>query len=114
MDVYDSSAAFNGGSFGMVWTLTRGNQSIPASAPRRYTNAVAVAGMMAAEEGIRVTESRDGLRLQRRLRLEVVDRLRLPVHVQLEVVFDQVAASAPQNSAVKIRRRLCIPGPEAV
>jgi hypothetical protein len=51
MDVYDSSGGIDANRFGMVWTLTRFNRSIQASAPRRYANAVAVAGMMAAEGG---------------------------------------------------------------
>jgi hypothetical protein len=53
MDVYESSVGIDAGSYGMIWTLTRANHSAAASAPRRYANAVAVAGMMAAEQGTR-------------------------------------------------------------
>lgn len=53
MDVYDSNGGIDAHYFGMLWTVTRGNRSYPESAPRRYANAVAVAGMMAAEQGTR-------------------------------------------------------------
>jgi hypothetical protein len=53
MDLYDSNAGIDAHYFGLVWTLTRFNHSVQASAPRRYANAVAVAGMMAADQGTR-------------------------------------------------------------
>jgi hypothetical protein len=53
MDVYDSNGAIDAQYFGMLWTLTRRNPSFPAAAPRRFANAVAVAGLIAAEQGTR-------------------------------------------------------------
>jgi hypothetical protein len=53
MDLYDSNTGIDANQFGIVWTLTRFNHSVQASAPRRYANAVAVAGMMAADQGTR-------------------------------------------------------------
>ncbi|HEY2829618.1 MAG TPA: hypothetical protein VGJ88_05815 [Thermoanaerobaculia bacterium] len=53
MDVYGSSGPFDAHNLGMLWTITRRNQSLNARAPRRYADAVAVAGMMAAEQGTR-------------------------------------------------------------
>jgi hypothetical protein len=53
MDVYDTNGGIDASRLGMIWTLTRANHSADASAPRRYANAVAVAGMMAAEQGTR-------------------------------------------------------------
>lgn len=53
MDLYDSNGPIDGHYFGMLWTLIRGNHLFPTSAPRRYANAVAVAGMMAVQPGTR-------------------------------------------------------------
>lgn len=53
MDLYDTNTGIDASHFGIIWTLTRFNHSIQANAPRRYANAVAVAGMMAAEGGTR-------------------------------------------------------------
>lgn len=53
MDIYDSNGAIDAHYFGMLWTLTRAYRSLPDNAPRRYADAVAVAGMMAAEPGTR-------------------------------------------------------------
>jgi hypothetical protein len=53
MAVYGTSGSFNAHALGMFWALTRRNDSLSSDAPRRYANAVAVAGMMAAEQGMR-------------------------------------------------------------
>jgi hypothetical protein len=53
VDVYDSNGGIDAHYFGMLWTLTRANRDIPHAAPRRYADAVAVAGAMAAEQGTR-------------------------------------------------------------
>lgn len=53
MDVYQSSGPFDAHNLGMVWTITRRNQSFNARSQRRYADAVAVAGTMAAEQGTR-------------------------------------------------------------
>jgi hypothetical protein len=53
MAVYDSSQDFDAKEFGMLWALTRGNRLLPKNAERRYADAVAVAGMLAAERGTR-------------------------------------------------------------
>jgi len=53
MGVYDSSQDFNANTYGMLWALTRANSLIPAKAERRYTDAVAVAGLIAAARGQR-------------------------------------------------------------
>ncbi|HEY2093772.1 MAG TPA: hypothetical protein VGJ81_18010 [Thermoanaerobaculia bacterium] len=53
MNVYASSGPFDAHNLGMLWAITRRNQSVNGRAPRRYADAVAVAGMMAAEQGTR-------------------------------------------------------------
>ena len=53
MDVYDSNGGIDAHYFGLLWTLTRANRTLPPAAPRRYADAVAVAGVMAAEQGTR-------------------------------------------------------------
>ena len=52
MAVYDSSQDFDAKEFGMLWAVTHGNRLLP-DAERRYADAVAVAGMLAAERGTR-------------------------------------------------------------
>jgi len=53
MAVYGSSQEFDASYVGMLWALTSNNRLIPGKAERRYADAVAVAGMLAAARGTR-------------------------------------------------------------